>query len=448
MLQQKFNPNKELLKLKDIEINIQGLNKEQAQEKLEFVSNTPQVYYYDLELPANAIKKLVINSSKFLPIFHLQFIDIYNIMHDVGFPTDNAVIKIVLPSNNPALANIFMEFKIENYNVELMRDLSTKKITMWGICNIENMLVSDYKSYKDTSTYNLMQNIARESGLGFISNVGSSSDKMTWINPGINNYSFLQDTINKSWVGENGYVWGFVDLYYNLNYIDVEQQYNQKLDEIQWVSTHIMTDNKVDDNTKTVPPILTNSIMTTASNMNFSGEKILNQSTDVSLKRGYIRNIHYYDIDGNWTDKGGAYKIYALDTITTPGSENTSIYLKGEPGNLDFYNKNQTNHYLDKLDTINMHPDFLWAKVQNEENLYDLQKISIQITLAIPNYNIKRFEKIKLIFSYDNDNISGNVINKTLHGEWMVTGIQYEWNGDAIYQFVTLVKRELSEIDL
>jgi hypothetical protein len=34
----------------------------------------------------------------------------------------------------------------------------------------------------------------------------------------INGYKFLQDSINKSWVGETGFVWGFVDLYYNLNY--------------------------------------------------------------------------------------------------------------------------------------------------------------------------------------------------------------------------------------
>jgi len=34
-------------------------------------------------------------------------------------------------------------------------------------------------------------------------------------------------------------------------------------------------------------------------NLYFSGENILNQSTDISLKRGYLRNIYFYDIDGN-----------------------------------------------------------------------------------------------------------------------------------------------------
>ncbi len=448
MLTQSLTPNKEKLKLKPIEINTTNLSAEQKDKKLDFIKNTPQVYYYNLELPAQGIKFLSIDSNAFLPTFELQFIDIYNIMQDNGFPVDNAIIRIVIPSNNDALANIFMEFKIRKYNVEIMRDGKTRKVYMWGVCNIENLLIKEYKAFKDSTSYDLIKQVAEESGLGFISNTTVSSDKMTWLNPGMNNYKFLQEVISKSWVGESGYVWGFVDMYYNINYIDVEKQLSQDINEIKWIPTNIVSDNKNETPKEAQPPVLTNSQYTTSSNTMFAGESITNKSTDISLDRGYLRNVHFYDIDGNWKEKGGAYKNYVLDTITTSGSESTTVYLKGDEGNLDFYNKNKSFHYMDKLDTKNMYPDYLWAKVQNEENIFDLQKISIGIILAIPNYNIKRFEKISLLFTYDNDNQAGKLVNKKLAGEWLVTGIKYEWNGNAIFQHVSLVKRELTNSDI
>ena len=284
-----------------------------------------------------------------------------------------------------------------------------------------------------------------------MSNITTSSDKMNWINFGWKNTYFLQDLVNKAWVGETGFLWGFVDLYYNLNFIDLEKALSQDITEIKWVNTNIFDDqlsNEDPTNAPLISPMLTNSDSQKMSNTYFVGEKILNKSTETSLERGYLRNVHYYDIDGNWEEKSGAYKSYVLDTITTPGSENTSIYLKGDPGNLDFYNANQSYHYMDKLDTKNMYPDFLWAKLQNEENLQDLQKITMQIILPKPNFNIKRFDKVNLVFANNNVTVAGNAKNIKLNGQWLITGQYFEWNGSILYQYVNIVKRELTFEDL
>jgi len=244
---------------------------------------------------------------------------------------------------------------------------------------------------------------------------------------------------------------GIRRLYYNLNFIDLEKALSQDLSEIKWVNTNIFDDQLSTEDPSNAPlisPMLTNSDSQKMSNTYFVGEKILNKSTETSLNRGYLRNVHYYDIDGNWEEKSGAYKSYVLDTITTPGSENTSIYLKGDPGNLYFYNANQSYHYMDKLDTKNMYPDFLWAKLQNEENLQDLQKITMQIILPKPNFNIKRFDKVNLVFANNNVTVAGNAKNIKLNGQWLVTGMYYEWNGSILYQYVNIVKRELTFEDL
>lgn len=438
MIEQKFIPNKNILNIEDVVIDSNGLSQDRANEKTKILYEVPQVYYYGVEFPMSFVPKLIIDTNKFMPTCYIVFNDVTNIIHNIGMPTDNAKITVILPTNGEFFSNIFLEFKIESFHIEMSRSSNSKKIHMWGILNVENLLIKDYKSY-DLTSYQVFENIAKESGLGLMSNISSSNDKMKWLNPGDNVYKFLQSCLDRSWVSESSYVWGFIDLYYNLNYIDVEKSLQQDVKELTWLVNNIEK-KKIEEVT---PPYLTNENGFAGTNLYYTGEKIINQSTKISLNNGYIRNVAYYDFDGNWSEKAGSYKEYTLDTITTPGSESTSIILKGEPGNVDFYNKNQTYHWLGKLDTKNMHPDYLWAKAQNKENLKDLQKISMQITLPKINFNIKRFEKFKMLYVNNNENIKNDYDNKLLNGDWLATGYSLEWNGKSYFQTVNIVKREL-----
>lgn len=447
MITQKKKPSKDKLKLADVTIGLKNNGLDTAKFKDLIAQSLPVVSYYGVQLQQNNIKKLIVDSNKYMPSCYVCYVDEQNVMHDIGFPTDNAKLTIVLPSTNDALANVFMDFKVQKYEVELMRNSNVKKIHMWGICSVESLLVTSYKSYDKTS-YDLVTEVAQETGLGVMSNVDGSNDRMTWINPGLHGHDFLQDVANKAWVGESGYVWSFVDLFYNINYVDVERALSDDIGGIRWVATNIFNVSnlnkvaKTNDSTVNVP-YLTNERSQVGSNIYFTGEQILNQSTDISLKRGYLRNAHFYDVDGNWADRGGSYKQYALDTITGSGTGN-SVLLKGEPGDVDFYKRNTTNHYLDKIDTRNVYPDFLWAKLQNSENLRDLQKIAMTIVLPIPNFNIRRFEKLKLVFFNSNQGFTNAAVNVKLNGEWLVVGQSFHWSGESLYQQVSLVKRELT----
>ena len=447
---QKSKANKDKLGLKDIELSYQNNIPDQANQKLNIAKNMPTVYYYGIELAAQNIHKLILDNNKFLPLCYISYTDTYSLLHDIGFPADDAKITIIIPANDDALGNIFMEFKIRKYEVENIRNSEIKRINMWGICNINNLLISEYKSYNSNS-YDLFNMVAQNSGLGLMSNVDTSSDNMVWLNPSLNNYIFLQDVTRKSWCGESSFIWTFVDLFYNINYVDVEKCLSDNIDNIAWINTNIFDNKLIPNTTQThaiVSPMLSNEPSMRGSNMFFTAEIILNQSTDISLKRGYKRNVYFYDIDGNWENKAGAYKIYGLDTITSPGTTNNSIILKGEPGQLDFFNANNVNHYMDKIDTKNMYPDFLWAKLQNKENLYDLQKIVMKITLPIPNFNIKRYEKIELLFTNKNIGIKASQKNTKLNGQWLCIGIEFHYNGATTWQELTLVKRELTITDI
>lgn len=449
MIRQKSSPNKDKLKLSNINITVKGLRPEQDKLMQTIATNAPTVYYYGFQLDHRNIRRLLIDNTKFLPSCYISYIDTQAILHDVGFPADNAKLTIVIPSNHASLANVFMEFKIQKYEVEILRNSNAKRIHFWGVINVDNLLINEYKSYEDTS-YNVMNQFAQDSGLGFMSNVDSSNDRMKWLNPNLKGYEFLKDVTSKSWISESGFIWSFVDLFYNLNYINVENALTQDIQEIKWINTTVYENAKLGgQNSDLVTiPFLTNEPSLRGNNSYFTAEKVLNQSTDISLKKGYLRNILFYDVDGNWSNKAGSLNIYGLDTITTTGTNNNSVFLKGEPGSTEFYSKNQTQHWLDRIDTANMHPDFLWAKMQNKENVTDLQKIPLQIFLPTPNFNIRRFEKVKLMFTNKNVGAVNTATNVKLNGEWLVAGQTFEWTGNSLGQWVTLVKRELSINDI
>jgi hypothetical protein len=437
MLKHELKPNRNKLNLKNIILD-KATDPDAVKEQERILNQVPMLFFYNIEIPSNYIKKLAIDSNRYLPTCKVMFDDIYNLFHDVGFPADNAYVTIIFPTNSANLGNIFMEFKIQKFNIQDKRGSNNlKTITIEGIVNIDKLLVKRYESFKDKSSYNVSLDIAKDIGLGFVTNVPNSNDNMNWLNPGWNRYSFLQWVANHAWVGETSYIWSFIDFFYNINYIDVEKALNQDISKLKWESTNVQNRKDTNDG-----PVLTNEPTLKGTNIYFTGEKIINQSTDISLKRGYLRNISYYDFDGNWKEKAGTYKSFTLDTITSEGKGNR-ILLKGDPGNTDFYNDNQSFHYMHKIDTTNIYPDYLWAKLQNEENIYDLQKIFMRITLPKPNFNLKRFEKVNLKFVNQNNNIQNAKENFKLNGEWLVIGITYEWNGSSYYQYVNIVKREI-----
>ena len=95
--------------------------------------------------------------------------------------------------------------------------------------------------------------------------------------------------------------------------------------------------------------------------------EIVNQSTENALTYGHRRKINYYDRRGNWNERSGTFKIFDMDSITTPGIENNGVILKGAPGDQNFLNNNVKQLYIGKLDKDNMHENAPYAYAQNKQ---------------------------------------------------------------------------------
>jgi hypothetical protein len=196
---------------------------------------------------------------------------------------------------------------------------------------------------------------------------------------------------------------------------------------------------KSKDKETTSKLFLTNELGFESSNSYFLEYRIINQSTNVSINHGYSTKINYYDIIKF------DYCDFNIDSITD--SQKSKIKLKGRKGDNSFKNANINYVYSGKIDTDNTHSNWLYAKTHNDRNLLDLEKIGLEITMKLPNFNLYKFQKITVLISNNSETPNQNYFNERLSGEWLITDIKYRFEEFKMKQVIILVKRELELSD-
>lgn len=408
----------------------------------EEVDVAPQVFYYGMQIHFKQMRNLTVNFDTFLPEFYMSFTDYSRIMSDAGFPVDDSYVTLYVPARNRNVRPIFMNFKILHF--DFTDETGEAQMHIWGVCDASQMFVNEHKSY-DATSWEVMKSLAESTGLGFASNVGATTDKMVWINPGDDVMAFAKEVAMHSWNGESSFMLAYVDPYYNLCFVDVEKAMQADLQRGLVTVASERTGQKSDDADSVL--VLSNDKSFQATNVYFSRYRVINQSTAVSMRNGYRREVFYYDRFGNWKDKAGTFLTMTVDSITTPGAESTSVILKGQPTDKAFYEANVGLKYAGKYDKDNMHRDYHYASVQNEQNLEDAQKVYVRIVLPVPNYTVTKMSKVRLAFSNQGGVVGNAAANQRLSGSWLVTGISYRFTGRAFEQTLTLLKRELNVTD-
>jgi len=408
-----------------------GKSREHANEIKSTLGYLPFVSYNGTQIEPRYIISFSMIIQELLPMVNITFEDQYGLMSDRGIPLDDSKITVFLNSRSPALKSIFMRFKIKSCSN------SGNTYILSGICDINKMFLSTFESYSNMTSFECLQEFAKRAGLGFNSNVTGSNDKMTWINPAISGMEFVKDVISKSYRNDSSFIWCYIDPYYNLNYIDVEEALN--IDIKSDIGIHTVGLNSIEDfkdDNKIINLMLTNDKSMSNSNHYFDSWSLINNSTSISLKRGYLNRVNFYDINSL------NFLIFDIDSITSEGDK--TIIMKSNPQDETFFKEHVTNTYVGKLDTSNMHKNYCYSIIQNEQNIEDIQKIGIRIDMTSPNFNLYRFQKVRVVITNKGATPTHGLFNNRLTGEWLIIDIKYIQSDSKFKQVVTLVKRELN----
>jgi hypothetical protein len=416
--------------------------------KINEIGKDPLLWYNGIYIPPYLIDSLLLCSNEFVPSLKVVFKDELAEMINTGFALDNTVISLYIDSrtkdNNtsPVLRPIRMDFKILDFNYDDDENL----FYVQGIADISGLFLQNIKSYPSMTSFQCLNQVATDMNLGFRSNVKGTKDSMTWLNLSLENHAFIKDVTKRAYKSDGSFFTSFVDFYYSLNLIDVEQAMKESIEQKGLLTA---SDEGIDEaDTQIVDDlyIVSSKHYNNRYNNVYESYEVMNQSTKISIDNGYTTIVHYYDTTGNWDQRAGTFLRFNLQTNT----DNKGIVLKSFPNDTTangFYNSNVKRVYIQPLDVSNTHQNFNYALVLNEYNNNELDKIGIKVTMRTANFNFYKYQKIKVVVMNINAGQT-EVINERLTGGWLIREINFTYSPEeGLKQELEMIKRELSAGD-
>lgn len=433
---------------KDINQTAQDYWNERYGLKINEIGKDPLLWYNGIYIPPYLIDSFYLTSNDFLPSIQVYFKDETAEMINSGFAMDNTIISLYIDSRtkddsgSPALRPIRMDFKITDYYYIEEDNL----FYVQGIPDIDKLYIQNIKSYPQKTSFQCLKELCQDIKLGFRSNVADTNDSMTWLNMSLENHTFIKDVTKRAYKGDNSFFNCFVDYYYSLNFVDVEQCMKESLDQKGLLTA---SDEGIEEpNVQIVDDlyIISSKYYNNRYNNLYESYEVINQSTKISIDNGYKSIVHYYDRTGNWNQKAGTFLRFNLETNT----DGKGIVMKSYPNDTKddgFFKINTKRIYLQPLDIDNTHQNFNFAYVLNEYNNTELDKVKIRVTMRNPNFNFYKFQKIKVNVM----NISAGqeeILNERLTGGWLIKEINYYYTPEeGLKQELDMIKRELSAGD-
>ena len=139
------------------------------------------------------------------------------------------------------------------------------------------------------------------------------------------------------------------------------------------------------------------------------------------------------------------FLVFDVDSITSEGTQ--TVILKASPQDEKYFKDNYSSVWMGKLDMDNSHKNFNYSVVQNRMNLDELVKISIDIELPNPNFNLYKFQKIYIGFVNPSSTPTIGLTNDRLKGDWLIVDISFVFSEGKFKQVVKAIKRELGLTD-
>lgn len=400
----------------------------------------PFVWYNGVQISYQDVLKFNLYHKGILPAIEITVLDSWGILREDGFPHDDTNVSIYLNSKSLNLRSINMDFKVLDF-----KDSGNNTYVITGICNIPQIYLRKFSSYNSKTSHETLQEVAKLCELGFCSNINNSDDKMTWINSGFKNLEFIENVINNSYVSETSFQYCYIDYYYNLCYMDLNKELERDVSQDKMITGFgykFLTEEDPDVDEETTNLILSNDRSIKESIAYFSEFDIVNKSTKISLEKAYRTRTKYYDSIKK------ELLIFDVESQTSDGSK--SIILKGALNDEKFFEENTNNIYVGKFDLFdngkgNVHKNFNYSIPQNRQNLDDITKVSCVLKLPSNNFNLYVYQKIPIYFSPQKQTPTiQNEFYKRISGDWLITSIEFDYDGGKTHQIVKAIKRELS----
>jgi hypothetical protein len=264
----------------------------------------PYIKIKDTRLLQEEIESMEIDCSNFLPILHINLIITRQSIIAQDLPKDGDIISIFIRSLNDVYKPIRNDYLITHVETNSLTEKTPYTfIKITGVLNIKNIWIEKNKAFKGTSL-DVIKKVATELELGFATNIDTPpNDEMMWLCDWKSYKDFLIHISNYAWRNENTFYKIFIDIFYNVNFIEVEKQLDQtkELDK----ALAIFQNNVINISDPYMPIdeqpnveidlVLTNFDITESSTIKITNYELINNSSAISYSQGYGKKIYFYD---------------------------------------------------------------------------------------------------------------------------------------------------------
>lgn len=414
---------------------------------------------------------LSIDCRNFLPTITLQVTFTSDMFMDKEMPKDGDFISVAIRGKSDALNIIRNDYVITGVTTSKRRSSGTVPVTFTFFGELFVPGLKSYmgsKAYKGTSMQALKK-VSQELQLGFNTNDEETDDLQVWMavdSP----EDFINHVVTRAWRNDNSFYDVWIDIYYNLNFVNVQKQLLSAEDEVDEgaVLYNVDTDwtwgaNTGQEETRLMPKVFSNYVTYRTTSFFITEWKPINKSSAITFMYGVSMNASFFvHLNSLYTDEE-SQKYWNFEVNPRYDEEKLSshILLRGRAqydpevneGELARANYNYLELYRrapwmgiqypisnpeeDNLKwTGNHHKNYIRAQIHNAINMAELEKLNLEINVQGTNTNIIRGDKVPVMI-VGMDPVENRLVDKNAEsrerknnfysGWYMVKGFTLTW---------------------
>ena len=433
----------------------------------------PIIRINDMVLGKDDIQSMLISSKGFLPTIELSLKFANTALISKNMPKDGDMVSVFVRTNTSAINYLRNDFIINHVDSNVSSKSANNTVFLRGELFIEGFTSNNNTFGIIGTSKDVMKEIAKKFKMGFAYNDADDMDDLqNWLCCFSSPQVFIEDVTRHSWKNNMSFFKSWVDLYYNLCFVNVnkflssDENPEDEIDLTFFSSTVALNDltssNDKPDNAKPFLKVFSNFDSFKGSSFYISKWHPVNRSN--SLSSGYSNIIHSFTHNQNVyienkdncedtlivnpvydTSKLDSYIILRgrakYDENTNPDNEQARVnysmqntYINHIWSGVEYKMDKDENSSSNNTWSGNVHHNYHNAAYQNEINDIELNKLYIEVVCDGLCLQVMRGERVPVFLKYNtplDKNISPDDpgFNRFYSGYYIVDSIEYKYNG-------------------
>lgn len=371
------------------------------------------------------VLKMTLDCNGSLPTIDLTLADNQGLFTIDTFPRDGDVINFRMGTlDKTSYKDIRIDFDITSADQPRQNsNVKGGKYNFSGRIKVPGLYADECKSYGKGTSLDHLEAIANDLKLGVATNIDSADDACTLVLPYNSRFDTLEDLVKHSYIDEDSFQTYCIDQYYYVNYVNLNTllESEEAIEDIIAAYEKELNDmpgNGSDDsaNQTKKPLILTNHKRDAGTNLFIEAQSLANSAGSKTKKNGYKRTLQYFEND---SDEG--LVSHEIEPLASKKMSDIEEPMKGRRDEDRYKGETKTKYTGRKNadpETSHTHLNYEYSAISNAQNLDEVKKMSLEVSLASFNPAIHLYQKIPVaIYTNQQEKFGADKVIKTAKKE-------------------------------